>query len=531
MFDNNNHIKNISKSLLDTIKNVSEAKKPALDPVGDEDADVNNDKKVDSTDKYLKHRRDVRSAAINESPIKLTPGWGDGGTSMKTSYGKLASKDYDGDGKVESPHAEHNGVRRNAIAKAVAMKEDEAPKANMFLNRLQERRDPTMNEPITGGPDTVPLTPERQQFLKDLNAQNKANRDAAIKSATPAPKKAPAKPVAQPAPQPSLIQRGINAVKGMFNEEELEFLEAQQIDEVSERMARAARDKARDDVDDSQDEIDYQKGMAKEHGHTPDWTTINREKEQIRRRKRLIGTATDKIYGLSKVPVKEDAELEEALSAKDRHRHHYEHAKKLVKSISEHLEHENKAASNYRNHKGEIGPNWGHVGSMEHLATQLGQIHDQLARKGEYTPIAEETKELSEGPRGSSPTAGTRIVSEHEGKDGYSVQVRYNTGWKEYQVHHFQNGKHLGEGPVSYHGDGKDGREEAEETAAENIKNNHVVDGEVRTDRHVKERPVKEETNTEAREKIEVTPRKRSLARAANDIMARNQSVQKQVND
>jgi hypothetical protein len=35
-----------------------------LDPVGKEDSDVNNDGKVDKTDKYIKHRRDVRGAAI-----------------------------------------------------------------------------------------------------------------------------------------------------------------------------------------------------------------------------------------------------------------------------------------------------------------------------------------------------------------------------------------------------------------------------------------------------------------------------------
>ena len=37
-----------------------------LDPVGDEDSDINNDGKVDSTDKYLKHRRDVVGKNINE---------------------------------------------------------------------------------------------------------------------------------------------------------------------------------------------------------------------------------------------------------------------------------------------------------------------------------------------------------------------------------------------------------------------------------------------------------------------------------
>jgi len=38
----------------------------ALDPVGREDADVNNDGKVNSQDKYLKHRRDVVSKQVNE---------------------------------------------------------------------------------------------------------------------------------------------------------------------------------------------------------------------------------------------------------------------------------------------------------------------------------------------------------------------------------------------------------------------------------------------------------------------------------
>ena len=45
-------------------KAVKEAAK--LDPVGKEDSDVNNDGKVDKSDKYLKHRRDVISKNIKE---------------------------------------------------------------------------------------------------------------------------------------------------------------------------------------------------------------------------------------------------------------------------------------------------------------------------------------------------------------------------------------------------------------------------------------------------------------------------------
>lgn len=47
-------------------KAVKEAKSPKLDPVGKEDADVNNDGKVDKTDSYLLNRRKAISKAVKE---------------------------------------------------------------------------------------------------------------------------------------------------------------------------------------------------------------------------------------------------------------------------------------------------------------------------------------------------------------------------------------------------------------------------------------------------------------------------------
>ena len=41
-----------------------------LDPVGKEDDDINNDGKVDKTDKYLKNRRQAVSKAINKQKKK-----------------------------------------------------------------------------------------------------------------------------------------------------------------------------------------------------------------------------------------------------------------------------------------------------------------------------------------------------------------------------------------------------------------------------------------------------------------------------
>jgi len=48
------------------IAKLDEMEDKVLDPIGDEDSDINNDGKVDSTDKYLKHRRDVIGKNINE---------------------------------------------------------------------------------------------------------------------------------------------------------------------------------------------------------------------------------------------------------------------------------------------------------------------------------------------------------------------------------------------------------------------------------------------------------------------------------
>jgi len=45
---------------------IAASKAEGLDPVGQEDDDINNDGKVDKTDKYLKHRRDVVAKNLNE---------------------------------------------------------------------------------------------------------------------------------------------------------------------------------------------------------------------------------------------------------------------------------------------------------------------------------------------------------------------------------------------------------------------------------------------------------------------------------
>ena len=58
----------MAKDILNKL--IEKALREKLDPVGQEDDDINNDGKVDKTDKYLKNRRKAVSKAIGKSKKK-----------------------------------------------------------------------------------------------------------------------------------------------------------------------------------------------------------------------------------------------------------------------------------------------------------------------------------------------------------------------------------------------------------------------------------------------------------------------------
>src|SRR5690554_2585279 len=87
--------------------------------------------------------------------------------------------------------------------------------------------------------------------------------------------------------------------------------------------------------------------------------------------------------------------------------------------------------------------------------------------------MSDEKNQYNVGKLNESPITGTRLVSKHEGKDGHHAEVRHNKEWDEYQVHHYHNGKHLGEGPVSFH----DEKSDATDTAKYETKNFKVNKG------------------------------------------------------
>jgi hypothetical protein len=145
-----------------------------------------------------------------------------------------------------------------------------------------------------------------------------------------------------------------------------------------------------------------------------------------------------------KAHLGEEIELDEAMNANDRFKHHHETAKTLLKSITNHLNTEHASAMKAKDHRGNKGPNWSHVSSMEHVANQLGQIHDMLARKGEYS--MHESVDLDEAPvAGVAPGSmaddghlcatkvfhkewaeGTPIFSQHAEPDEYGDIAWYD---------------------------------------------------------------------------------------------------------
>lgn len=87
---------------------------------------------------------------------------------------------------------------------------------------------------------------------------------------------------------------------------------------------------------------------------------------------------------------------------------------------------------------------------------------EHKANKESKKKFKTEEAELDEA---ASPIAGTRLVKKY-GSDEHRAEVRYNPDYQEYQVHHYKDGKHMGEGPVSYHGDDK---QDAHDTAKSEV--------------------------------------------------------------
>jgi hypothetical protein len=81
---------------------------------------------------------------------------------------------------------------------------------------------------------------------------------------------------------------------------------------------------------------------------------------------------------------------------------------------------------------------------------------DRIRLRDEGMNMFDDQSAKAKGGKVDSPIKGTRKVASY-GDHEHTSEVRYSPEWQEYQVHHYKLGKHLGEGPVSYHyGDKED---------------------------------------------------------------------------
>ena len=134
-------------------------------------------------------------------------------------------------------------------------------------------------------------------------------------------------------------------------------------------------------------------------------------------------------------------------------------------------------------------------GSKIDRSSEVGKNKRIQVSGTKLSPVKNEEVEIDEA-KAKSPIAGTRLISKHEGQGGHHAEVRFSPDWNEYSVHHYSNGKHMGEGPVSYHGEGKEGREDATNTAEHEVNNYRPKNGKLH---QVKEEVQIDETSHKTR--------------------------------
>ena len=79
--------------------------------------------------------------------------------------------------------------------------------------------------------------------------------------------------------------------------------------------------------------------------------------------------------------------------------------------------------------------------------------------------ISDTVKKLQEKKQLDEGDSNKRLISKH-GSGVYTAKVYHNKEYNEYSAHMFKHGKHMGEGPVSYHDDKQDAQDTAESSIA-----------------------------------------------------------------
>ncbi len=127
---------------------------------------------------------------------------------------------------------------------------------------------------------------------------------------------------------------------------------------------------------------------------------VMESKELSPKQKKIASVAGDKekidAEDLKKLRGEEVEHIDEALDAAARYGDHHTAIKSLMKSISQHIDNHKSDALKYRDYRGKKGVNWGHVGDLAQVHSQLADIHDRLAQRGEYKKGMNEEVQIDE---------------------------------------------------------------------------------------------------------------------------------------
>ena len=209
----------MTKNTLETLikQALSEAK---LDPVGKEDDDINNDGKVDKTDKYLKKRRDTISKNIKEAEVTA----GESNTMFNI---KVDVSNKQSETKL--------GIRIQLEPKDGFLEPDLKDKLEIAISKklnnaleqfdIQVSKDTDVPDPTVIG-FFIPLSQIKNMIVKSLGGDKKPQ------STTPP---SPTTPTTAPLSPTSSV---VDDVEEMINEELIKEMRVRDLKEISKTISK-----------------------------------------------------------------------------------------------------------------------------------------------------------------------------------------------------------------------------------------------------------------------------------------------------
>ena len=366
MIDSNNQLKTLSKSLLNAVLNVMEATKDAGTPMSAKQKELAA--KAPPYDKITHADVLVGRGVLKKHPIhgklvvakeeadqidELSP-------STMGSYAKKASADF----TARKPKMGYDGQLKKMQNRRVGV--------NRALDKMYGEEAEQIDELSTDTMNNYARERSRTAFSGGRKPGQSVDDGIKMKS----------KQINSMALSKTKINRVRDTGSTILNKEEVD-----QIDELSIGTMKSYGDK--------------RARTAFSGGRKPG-QSVDAGIAQKSRQSNSLSLARTKINRArdtgSTILNKEEVEnIDEALDAAARYGQHHVAIKELMKSISQHVESHKGDALKHRDYRGKKGVNWGHVGDVAQIHSQLADIHDRLAQQGEYKKsLGESVQDLDE---------------------------------------------------------------------------------------------------------------------------------------